>query len=177
MRNRGLILFGGFLITLGLMSAISTIFDINIWAFCLPTVLILLGVLLLIGPRVGFPAEGTNIRPLASIIRRDSWQVRDEEIWTFVGDIRMDFSQAEIPSGLTRIRIIGFVGDVNLYIPDDVDFAIESTAFLNTTKVMGVKRDLFLTTFRDQSLGFDSAERKFKIEMLYFVNDLDVRAA
>lgn len=177
MRNKGMIILGGFLLLVGLLSAISVIFKIDLWAFCFPTALILLGVLLLIGPRIGFPYESTKIFPLAGIRRSGEWQVEPEDILTFVGDIRLDFSQVQIPMGCTSIRIVGFVGDINLYIPDDLEYAIESTAFLTSSKVMGVKRDQFFTTFQQQSIGFESADRKIKIEMLYFVNDLDVRAA
>jgi hypothetical protein len=175
MRNWGMIVVGGFLVLIGLMSVISAIFDVNLSSICWPTLLILVGVLLLVGPRIGFPGENVQLRPLADIKRRDAWQVTDEEIWTFVGDVRLDFSQADIPPGVTTIRLVGFVGDVNLYIPEGFNYSISSTAFLTDIKVLGKKRQVFVSTLLEESEGYQSAESKIRLEMLYFVNDLDIR--
>ena len=160
MRNRAMILVGSLLILLGLLSAISAIFDINLWMVCWPTLLILIGVLLLVGPRIGFPVEGVKILPISSIRRSESWQVGDEDIWTFVGDIRLDFSQAEIPSGVSTIRVVGFVGDIDFRIPEGVEYSISSTAFLTDFKLMGVKKQTFFGVFREKSAGYDIATHK-----------------
>ncbi len=175
MRNWGMILVGGFLLMLGLMSVVSAIFEVNLSAVCWPAMLILIGVLLLIGPRIGFPGENVKLRPFADIKRRDVWQASDEEIWTFVGDVRMDFSQADIPHGETTIRLVGFVGDINLYVPEGLNYSIASTAFLTDVKLLGRKRQVFVSTLREKTDGYESAERKINLEMLYFVNDLDIR--
>ena len=174
MRNWGMIFVGGVLILLGLMSALSALFDINPWMICGPALLILAGVLILVSPRIGFPSENLRVRPFAGIRRKDTWQVKDEEFWTFVGDIRLDFTQAELPPGTSTIRITGFVGDVNLVIPEGIEFSLASTAFLNDTKIFGAKRETFFSMLHEQSQGFENADQKINIEMLYFVNDLDI---
>ena len=60
MRNWGMIFVGGVLILLGLMSALSALFDINPWMICGPALLILAGVLILVSPRIGFPSHGVR---------------------------------------------------------------------------------------------------------------------
>ena len=174
MRNWGMIVVGGVLILLGLMSALSALFDINPWMICGPSLLILAGVLILLGPRIGFPSEDLRVRPFGGIRRMDTWLVGDEEFWTFVGDVRLDFTQAELPPGTSTMRVLGFVGDVNLVLPEGIEFSLSSTAFLNDTKIFGVKREIFFGTLREQSPGYENADRKINIEMLYFVNDLDI---
>lgn len=175
MRNWGMLVLGGFLIILGILSALSAIFNINLWMVCWPTLLILIGVLLLLGPRIDFPAEGVKIRPLLNIRRQEQWSVSNEEIWCFVGNAYLDFRNAEIPSGLTTIRLVGFVGDIDLFLVEGIEYAIASTAFLTDSKITRLKDQTFINTFRYKTNGYDSASRKISIETLFFVNDLDVR--
>ena len=110
MRNQGQIFIGAVLVFLGLLYIISNVFHIDIGAICWPTALILLGVWLIWRPKLTLGGGAVNINPLCNIRRSGAWPVEPEEIWMFVGDVRLYFSQTEIPSGETAFRIFGFVG-------------------------------------------------------------------
>jgi len=92
-----------------------------------------------------------------------------------VGDLRMDFSQALLPEGETTIRVVGFVGDINLVAPVDAGISVAASGFLTSAKIFGQKQDTFLATERYISEGYTEAARRLHIETLMFVNDLDIK--
>jgi lia operon protein LiaF len=172
MRRNGLILIGGFLIALGFFQIISQVFNINFWAICFPIGLILLGVFIIWRPKIFWPGPDAKFRPFGDIKRHGDWQVSDEEFYIFVGDIRLDLTRAEIPPGVTTIRAYGFVGDVELLIAQNTGLSISSFAFLTDSKIMDRKRDVFVSPLNYRSEGYESAERKVRIETYFFVHEL-----
>jgi len=109
--------------------------------------------------------------------RSGNWDVANEEIWMFVGDIRLDLTEASFPGGETTIRVIGFVGDLDIIAPPEVGLSVAATGFLNSTKLYGRKQDTFMSTLHHVSDGYSEAERKLHLEMLFFVNDLNIKQA
>ena len=174
MRNQGQILIGSLIILLGAALLAGQLLDVNIWTFCWPLGLIFLGVWLILRPRWVSPGTGVNLRPFGDVKRYGSWQVADEEIWMFVGDIHLDLVHASLPPGETIIRIFGFVGDVNLIVPQGLEFSVSSTAFLTDAKILQEKRDSFLSPVYFTSPAYQTAERKIRLEITFFIADLDV---
>lgn len=174
MRTRGQLILGGFLLFLGLMSLLSVIFDVDFGAFCWPIGLILVGVWLLLRPRYTRSEGSVFIRPIGDLHRRGTWQVTDQEIWIIIGDTDLDFTEAIIPIGETTLRVYGFVGSVDVRAPSSVGLSVSSTSFVTDSKLWGEKRDYFLTPFTRTSEGYESADRKIHVEIMYFVADLRV---
>ncbi len=175
MRNPGLLIFGGFLILLGLSSLFSTLFNIDLWALLWPALLILLGVWLLLRPRFGGPAGGIDVSLFGEVERSGAWKASNEEFWTFVGDVKLDLTGAEIAPGETIYRFNGFIADVDIYLPQGVGLSVGANGFVSSIKLPGEKRDRFLIPFEWKSLNYDSAERKIRLETLFFVNDLKIK--
>jgi len=117
MKNRGLLIFGGVLILLGILSLIENIFHIDFGAYFFPLILIGIGVWLLVRPRLEAPGR---LRFIGDMNRSGPWEVTEEEHTVFVGDTRMDFTQATLPEGETRIVLNGFVGDIRVIVPRDM---------------------------------------------------------
>ncbi len=174
MRNLGMVVIGVFIIFLGAAIGLANLFDINLWSLFWPVMLILLGLALLLGPRLNLSSGDIQLRPLAGVRERGVWQVASQEIWTFVGDIRLDMTEAEIPSGETHLRVLGFVGDIRLVLPAEVGYSIASTAFLTERRIDGVKEEIFVRPTEYKSENYDLAARKIRLETLYFVVDLRV---
>ena len=114
MRNRGQVVFGLIVILIGVSLLIGNVFRIDVGKFFWPVVLILVGVWLLTGARLGGPGRAIEQRILGEIRREGHWQVKNEEFWCLVGEIELDMSAADIPLGETRLRTLGFVGEVEL---------------------------------------------------------------
>ena len=175
MRNKWQFFIGGAITLIGLMFLVGSIFKVDMGAFCFPIGLILLGVFLLLRPQLVGPDKSVLLRLLGDVRRYGDWQVADEEIWIGVGNVRLDMTSADVPVGETQIRVFGFVGDVRLLVPEGVGVSVSSTSFVTDARVLGQKRDSFLTPVHFASKGYETAERKVQLEMSYFVGNLRVR--
>jgi lia operon protein LiaF len=177
MRNRGALFIGSLLVVFGLVLLLGNLLNINIWALCWPIGLILVGAWLLLRPRLALPGTSVNIRFIADDKRYGVWQAGNEEFWSFIGDIRLDLTQADIPSGETTLQMYGFVNDLDILVPQDLGLSISSIAFLTSARINGHRSDRFLMTDTYTSGNYASAERKIRLETYSFVTDLDVKQA
>ncbi|MBN1890647.1 MAG: cell wall-active antibiotics response protein [Thermoflexales bacterium] len=177
MRNQGQIVFGLIVILIGVLLLIGNVFRIDIGKFFWPSALILVGVWLLSGARLGGSGRAIEQRILGEIQRDGNWQVKNEELWCLVGEIELDMTDADIPPGETRLRTLGFVGDVELLVPAGVGVAVLSTAFVSDVKFFGQKRESILAPLRVTSDDYASAKRKILLETAAFVGDVKVRRA
>ena len=175
MRDWRFVIIGGLLITFGLLALFSNLFQIDFGAICWPAALILVGIGLLLSPRLELSEKNIKFRPLADVKRRGAWTVEDEEIWLLVGDVKLDFSEANIPAGETLIRLMGFVGGVRLTLPADVGYSVNSTAFLNELRTPDGKSSTFVSAMKRQSEGYQEAGRKIRLDSVYFIADIRVR--
>ena len=174
MRNSGMLFLGFVLILFGALALVSQLLNIDFGAICWPTGLILVGLFMLLRPRLMPAGTHLDIRPIGDVKRRGVWTVQNEEFWSFVGDTRLDMNEADIPPGETRLRIYGFVGDVRLRLPQGVGFSVSSVAFLSETRILGDKQDTFISPFEYASPGYEAAERKIRLESWFFVANIKV---
>jgi lia operon protein LiaF len=175
MRNQGQLILGIVVILIGGVLLVGSLFDVDVWTLCWPTGLILLGVWLLLRPQLVSSDTSVRQKLIGDIRRRGEWQVADEEIWLGVGDVKLDMTSAEIPLGETRIRVWGFVGDVNLRVPQDVGVSVSCSAFVTDARVLGQRRERFLASFHMTSEDYETAERKIRLETTFFVGDIKVK--
>jgi len=102
MQNRNQMLAGSFFVLLGVAWFAASLLRISFWAVCFPMGLIVLGVLFLVArpPLFGPTSEG-GAHFVGNIIRSGEWSVKNEEFWMFVGNVRLDMTRAQFPSGET----------------------------------------------------------------------------
>lgn len=174
MRSYLQVVFGGLVLLFGLSIIIGVLFDINVLGIYFSVGLILLGIWILVRPRI-LP-EDSDIRLLlfGDFKRRGDWKVQGEEIWMFVGDVRLDLTGAQIPSGETTFRVLAFVGDIDLKIPEGIGVSVSSIGMVSDTKIMGKKRDYIFTPLEYKNDLYDTAESKINLETVCFVGDIDV---
>jgi lia operon protein LiaF len=103
------------------------------------------------------------------------YEWKDVNLSCGIGDLKMDLSKAIIPEGESAVVISGLVGDVDLYIPHDLDVSVAVTVIAGDINVLGqrqsgVRRRLTLTTD-----GYEQARRRVKISISFFIGDIDVR--
>ena len=175
MRNTGLLFFGGLLILIGLASLVESVFSINLWAFFWPSLLIVLGLWLLVRPRWPRLSRGVDVNFIGDVQRSGAWKADSEEIWLFIGDVKLDFVHAELPVGETFYRINGFIGDVDVFVTQEIGVSVLSNGFVSGTHLFGEKHDRFLLPFEWKSPNYETAERKLCLETVFFINDLNVK--
>lgn len=175
MRNQNQFYLGIMIVAAGVILLLANIFRIDIGIFCWPLALILLGVFLLLRPRMVDPETTLTQKFLAEMERSGDWLVADEEMWYFVGDVDLDMSEATIPYGETRLRALGFVSDIELRVPKDVGLAVSSAAFVSDTSLFGQKEESFLSPLRFETENYKLADRKIRLDVTSFVSDIKVR--
>ena len=176
MQNRGQLIAGSFLILFGGGLLMASLLRINFWAICFPMGLILLGVLFLVArrPLVGVTAD-SGLHFVGDIVRSGEWSVKNEEFWLFAGDVRLDMTRAQFPAGETVIRINGFVGDVDVFAPADVGVAVSALGFVTTTELNTQRTERFLSGAQLSTADYATAERKLRLETVFFVGDVNVK--
>ena len=175
MRNTGVLIFGGLLVLIGVAILAGAIFDVNMWSYFWPVVLILIGLWFLIRPRWIGPGRAIDFLVFNNLRRKGSWQVKDQEIFVFLGDVFMDMTNAEIPSGETVYRVYGFIGDVDFVVPQGIGVSVSSAGFINEVKVLGKKQSSFLIPVEMASDGYEAAERKVRLDVAFFISDVKIK--
>ncbi|PID85323.1 MAG: hypothetical protein CSB13_08630 [Chloroflexi bacterium] len=175
MRNQGQFYLGIIVVIFGVALLVGNVFNIDLWIFCWPMVFILLGVFLIFRPQMVKPGTAMTQRFLGEVERSGSWQVVDEEFWYLVGDMELDMVNADIPEGVTKIRTIGFVGDIDVYVPKHVGVAVESIAFVSDVSLPDAKEENFLMPVNLRTHNYKLADKKILLQATYFVGDIKVR--
>ncbi len=177
MQGKGQHHIGILLIIIGLIFLISRALDLDVWSVLWPLALIGLGVWLLIRQKHLESETSVSQRFFGDIRREGIWQVTDEEVRIFIGDVELDMTQADIPAGETKIRIFGFIGDVDILIPKTVGVSISSNGFITDAMILNHKEEKFLASIHKTSNGYEKAKNKIRLETTFFIGDLTVKQA
>jgi predicted membrane protein len=175
MRNQGQLMLGLVVVVFGVALLVGNLLDVDLWALLWPSALILLGLWVLLRPQLVGSDVAVRQKLLGSIRRSGAWQVSDEEFWLGIGDVKLDLTEAEIPTGETRLRAWNFVGDVRLDLPEDVGVSLNVNALVVDARMFGKKRESFLVPVNMTSDDYETAERRIRLETTGFVGDVRVR--
>jgi lia operon protein LiaF len=163
------------IIVIGVLFLISALTGFNVWSLICPTALILIGVALILRTRRVDPETDFSVKVLGDIHRRDGEMLKNQEIWVGIADVDFFPAAADIPTGETRLRLLGFVGDIDLRIPEGVGLSIASLAFVTEARILGDKTSNVVTPFEYISPGYADSEKRIRLETTFFVADLKVR--
>lgn len=174
MRSRGFMFFGILLILFGLLALVSNLTGIELGNFCFPVGLILIGLWVLARPKMVKDGSAVEFNLLGEFKRSGGWTVKPVEIWSGVGEVKLDFSQAEVPAGETRLHIYSLVGDIVLRPGTNIGLQLTVNGMVNSIKWMGAKQDNFLSSVQLADAEFAQAERKLLVEVTALIGDIKV---
>lgn len=174
MRTRGLMYIGILLIILGLLALVSNLTGIDFGNFCFPAGLIVIGIWVLARPKMVKDGSAVEFNILGEHKRSGAWQVKNGEIWSGVGEVKLDFNGAEIPPGESQIHIYSLVGDIVLRPGVNMGLTLIANGLINSVKWMGAKQDNFLNSVTLSTPDFAQAERKVTVEVSALVGDIKV---
>jgi lia operon protein LiaF len=103
-----------------------------------------------------------------------NWSVEPMNIHKGILDYDFDFTKAFIPDEETPISISGWVGDIKIRVPEDLEFMIEGRTNLGDIKVGDVKSDGFGQDLYYKTPGYDQVTRKLKFSFNFRVLDLRI---
>jgi predicted membrane protein len=96
------------------------------------------------------------------------------EISMFVGDLQVNLKGGKLASGLNRMVITGFLGDVIILIPNGMPVFCHCSEFAGDLEVMGRRSSGFGNTLDSQTDNYESAQAKLYIAASHFVGDIRV---
>ena len=173
--KRWQIVIGVGLILLGLFALIEVLTGIDLWGLVFPLVLVGIGVLLILRPKISGREVQVEMPILGDVRKKGTWLIGNHEIWLLVGSTRLDFTHAEFPEGVGIIKLFGFVNEVKVILPEDVGLRIESNAFVSEFRSPEGKQERILTSLSYETPGFENAEKRVQIQTLGFVSEIQVK--
>jgi predicted membrane protein len=171
MRHKNQIRFGIVIILFGLILLISNITGIDLWSYVWPLLLVGLGIWMIHQPQRFRGNSEMQFRFLGWMDYPDGWSLKNENIFSFIGEMHLDLSKAVIPAGETKIVLHGFVADIDVTVPADVGIKVKSNAFVTSAYAFGYKQDYFLTQYDIKSENYAEAEQKIALDLGFFVTD------
>ncbi len=176
MRNQGMVYLALLIIIAGVVFLIGNIFEINVGAFCWPIGLILLGLFVLLRPRMAGEGTRNHTALIGDFERAGPGELTDEEVWSFIIDATYDLTKLDIPPGDTTIRSFSFIGDIEIFAPADVGLAVDAASFITEFKLDSDKgEDNFLSPVNWRSDNYKMAERRVRFDLTQFIGDVKVR--
>ncbi|MGF7046657.1 lia operon protein LiaF [Paenibacillus sp. DS2015] len=107
---------------------------------------------------------------------RDYFELKPTNVSQFIGDTVIDLTNAQIPYGKTRINISAFIGDIKVYIPEDMDLGVKvnSSSFIGDMAVLSESRSGFISSIQSSTPFFRDAQKKVIINVSAFIGDIKV---
>ncbi|WP_151735348.1 cell wall-active antibiotics response protein LiaF [Paenibacillus tengchongensis] len=111
-------------------------------------------------------------------IGREPFQLKHTNISQFIGDTVLDLTSAQIPYGETKINISAFVGDIKVYIPEDMDLAVSvnGSSFIGDMQVLDQSRSGFMGSVQCKTPYYKEAGKKVRINVSAFIGDIKVKS-
>lgn len=103
------------------------------------------------------------------------FELKDMTLSCGIGDVKIDLSKAIVPEGETTVDISGFMGDVDIYVPYDLDVSTVVSVTFGNLEILGYKQGGINRQLRLATKGYEQARRKVKISVSMLIGDVDVR--
>lgn len=108
---------------------------------------------------------------------REHFQLKNTNVSQFIGDTVLDLTNAQIAYGETKINISAFIGDIKVYIPNDMDLGISvnSSSFIGDMEVLDQSRSGFMSSVQCKTPYYKEAGKKVRINVSAFIGDIKVK--
>ncbi|HET7627529.1 MAG TPA: cell wall-active antibiotics response protein LiaF [Bacillales bacterium] len=128
-------------------------------------------------------ASGTRMKPPRfrnsligdTHLLSDRFELEDFNAANGIGDVKIDLSKAIIPEGESTIAISGLIGDVDIYIPSDLEVSVAGSIIFGDLEVLGHRQGGFNRQMNVTTKRYEQAARKVKISVSVLIGDVDVR--
>lgn len=106
---------------------------------------------------------------------KESWILRSMSLWCVIGELNLDFSLA-IPEEKEIILVMqGVIGDIDLFIPEDLGISVESSVMFGQLHVATERESGMMNKIYWQSPHYATAETRVKLIVSYIVGDIDIK--
>ncbi|MCJ7695990.1 MAG: cell wall-active antibiotics response protein [Anaerolineaceae bacterium] len=168
-------IFGVFLLSMGVFALIKVIFNIDIWIFIWPLILIGIGVLIIFRPNFAGNDTKVTMILIGDIRREGEWEMKLEEYWLTVGKVTLDLSMAIIPEGVTLQKLFLIAGDVVIRVPSNIGLLVDCNAIVSSIKIKKNEQNGLIQTNSFKSSDYELKEKKVKVETFGVVNSIVIK--
>lgn len=107
----------------------------------------------------------------------DYWTLKPMNISHFIGDTIIDLTKAQIPVGETKLNISAFIGDIKVFVPNDMDvgLSVVSNSFLRDSTIFNKRESGFSRSMKEETLDFGQADKKIRLQVSLFIGDITVQ--
>lgn len=173
-----------------LVCAVLAIIDVDIWHLLMALILLYFGYRLLTNRSTSksleLPSSKTNNdlewgtfcgkSILGEVSLGDQqFELKDITISSAVCNVHIDLSRAIIPEGETTIIINGLVGQVQLYLPYDLDATVATSVLVGGNEVLGKQLVGLNNRLQATTKSYETAMRKVKISASLLGAEVHVR--
>ncbi|MDF2924107.1 MAG: hypothetical protein K0R57_3021 [Paenibacillaceae bacterium] len=106
---------------------------------------------------------------------KEPWVLRSMSLWCVVGELNLDFSLAIPEEKETTLVLQGIIGDVDLYVPEDIGISIESSVLFGQLRVATERESGTMNKILWQSPNYGTADNRMKLIVSYIVGDIDIK--
>lgn len=110
----------------------------------------------------------------SSLLTGSRWELRDLDIWHGIGEVKIDLSRANIPDSKSTIIINGWIGDVDIFVPYDLDVSIIARVGVGEIKIFGNKESGVNQSTAVETNGYRKEIKRVELVVNLFVGDIDV---
>ncbi|SFJ76736.1 cell wall-active antibiotics response protein LiaF [Thermoflavimicrobium dichotomicum] len=104
-----------------------------------------------------------------------NYELQDLQISHGFTDVKLDLTKAMISEGEKQIMISGWIGDVNIYLPYDLEVSVDASVTLGKLEVLGREARGFRPHLETETPGYAMSKRKVKILVSVLFGDVSVR--
>lgn len=107
----------------------------------------------------------------------DYWELEPTNVSHFIGDTIIDLTKAHIPYGETKITVSSFIGDVKVFVPNDiqVEVSVTASAFIGDMKVLDRHEGGLFRHMKHDTPHYVEAEKKIQLTVSMFIGDVFVK--
>ncbi|MNC33749.1 hypothetical protein D3C75_821550 [compost metagenome] len=108
---------------------------------------------------------------------RDYWQLEPMNISHFIGDTMIDLTKASIPMGETKLTVSAFIGDVKVFVPNDIqlEISVSASAFIGDMRVLDRYEGGMFRNMRYDTRNYAEADKKIHLTVSMFIGDITVK--
>lgn len=102
------------------------------------------------------------------------WELTDMNIWHGIGEVKIDLSRAIVHETETVLIINGWIGDIDIYVPYDLEVAISANINIGDIDVFGNKEGGFNRNMSIETNNYRDAAKRVRIIISLNVGDVDI---
>lgn len=106
---------------------------------------------------------------------KEPWILRTMSLWCVIGELNLDFSLAIPEENEITLVMQGIIGDIDLFIPEDMGISVESSVLFGQVRVATERESGMMNKIHWTSPHYATAGTRVKLIVSYIVGDIDIK--